>query len=84
MKIKNYSHAVGEFNYHIQLTPAFRREIFAEEKVMKLTKAYLVAKIEELKLTLVAIEFGPDHVHIFIADCKNYAPCKIVQFIKGF
>ena len=83
-KIKKYSHAVGEFNFHIQLTPAYRREIFADEKVMKLTKAYLVSKIGELKLTLVAIEFGPDHVHIFIADCKNYAPCRLIQYLKGF
>lgn len=86
MKIQThrYSHAVGEFNFHIQLTPAFRRNIFANEKVMKLTKAYIVAKIEELKITLVTIEFGPNHVHIFIADCKNYAPCKLIQFLKGF
>ena len=86
MKIQttNYSHAVGEFNYHIQLTPAFRRNIFADEKVRKLTNAYLVAKIEGLKLNLVAIEFGPNHVHLFVANCKNYAPCKIIQFLKGF
>jgi putative transposase len=89
MKKMSYSHAVGEFNvgefnYHIQLTPAYRKDVFADDKVRKLAKAYLVAKIEELKLNLVAIEFGPDHVHIFVANCKNYAPCKIVQFMKGF
>src|SRR3989344_6214748 len=86
MKIQttNYSHAVGEFNYHIQLTPAYRRDVFGDEKVRKLTQAYLVAKIEELKLDLVAIEFGPNHVHLFVANCKNYAPCKIIQFLKGF
>ena len=86
MKIetRSYSHAVGEFNFHIQLTPAYRREIFADEKVRKLTKAYLVAKIEELKLDLVAFEFGPDHVHIFVANCKNIAPCDLLQFLKGF
>jgi len=86
MKIQttSYSHAVGEFNYHIQLTPAYRRDVFGDEKVRKLTQAYLVAKIEELKLDLVAIEFGPNHVHLFVANCKNYAPCKIIQFLKGF
>jgi len=86
MKIetRSYSHAVGEFNYHIQLTPAYRRDIFAEEKVMKLTKAYLSAKIDELKIELVAIEFGPDHVHLFVANCKNHAPCKLIQYLKGF
>ena len=84
METKKYSHAVGEFNYHIQLTPAYRREIFSDEKVLKLTRAYLVAKIEKMKLNLVALEFGPDHVHIFVADCKNYAPYQILQFLKGF
>ena len=86
MKIetRSYSHAVGEFNYHIQLTPAFRQDIFAEERVMKLTKAYISAKIDELKIELVAIEFGPDHVHIFVANCKNHAPCYLLQCLKGF
>ena len=28
------SHAVGESNFHIQLTPAFRRPIFADEKLL--------------------------------------------------
>jgi len=83
-QITNYSHAVGEFNYNIQLTPEFRQGIFTDEKVQKLTRAYLVAKISELNLTLVALEFGPDHVHIFVANCKNYAPCQIIQFLKGF
>jgi len=81
---RSYSHAVGEFNFRIQITPAFRRQIFADEKVKKLTQAYLVAKIDELKIKLVAIEFGPNHVHIFVANCKNYAPCKVIQLLKGF
>ncbi len=84
MKTRRYSHAVGEFNYHIQLTPAYRREIFAENNVDKLTKAYITAKIEELNLELVTMEFGPDHLHIFVANCKNIAPCKMIQLLKGF
>ena len=84
IEIKNYKHAVGEFNFHIELTPAFRQDIFADERVLKLTRAYISAKIEELKVRIVAMEFGPDHVHIFVADCKNYSACKLVQYIKGF
>ena len=81
---RSYSHAVGEFNYHIQLTVAYRRQIFLEKKVLNLTRAYLVEKMRELKLEVVAMEFGKDHVHIFVANCKNYAPCQLVQFVKGF
>jgi len=84
MEKMSYSHAVGEFNYHLQLTTAYRRKVFADEKVKNLAKTYLITKIEELKLNLVAMEIGPDHVHIFVANCKNYAPCQIVQFLKGF
>ena len=39
--VRAYSHAVGEFNCHIQLTPAYRQEVFENAKVMKLTIAYV-------------------------------------------
>ena len=84
IEICSYSHAVGEFNYHIQLTPAYRREIFENEKVTKLVMAYLSSKADELKVKIVEIRGGPDHFHIFIANCKNIAPCKLIQYLKGF
>ena len=77
IEIRSYSHAVGEFNYHIQLTPAYRRKVFDNVKVMKLTIAYLTAKIEELKVEIVEIRAGPEHLHIFVANYKNIAPCKL-------
>ena len=84
IKIRSYSHAVGEFNYHIQLTPAYRREVFENVKVMKLTIAYVTSKIESLKVEIVEIRAGPEHLHIFVANCKNIAPCKLIQELKGF
>jgi len=81
---RSYAHATGEFNYHIQLTTAYRRQIFAKEKVLRLTEAYLREKLLEIKVELVSLEFGKDHVHLFVTNCKNHAPCQIVQFLKGF
>ena len=81
---RSYSHAVGEFNYHIQLTVVYRRKIFSKENVLKLTEAYLKEKLSEIKVEVVALEFGPEHAHLFVTNCKNYAPCQTVQFIKGF
>ena len=83
-EVRAYSHAVGEFNYHIQLTPAYRQEIFENAKVMKLTIAYVRAKIEQLKVEIVEMRAGPEHLHIFVANCKNVAPCKLIQQLKGF
>lgn len=84
IEIRAYSHAVGEFNYHIQLTPAYRREVFENAKVMRLTIAYVRAKVEELNVEIVEIRAGPEHLHIFVANCKNIAPCKLIQQLKGF
>ena len=84
MQIRSYSHAVGEFNYHIQLTPAYRQEAMEDERVTKLVKAYIIAKTDELKVKVVEMKGGPDHLHIFVVNCKNIAPSKLIQEIKGF
>ena len=66
------SHAVGESNYHIQLTPAYRRDIFSEPLVAELTIAYIVQRSQEMKIEVAAIECGPDHLHLFVKQWKNW------------
>ena len=83
-EIRSYSHCVGEFNYHIQITPAYRREVMEDERVDKLVKAYITAKLDELKVRIVTMKGGPDHLHIFVKDCKNIAPAKLIGELKGF
>ena len=82
-EVRSYSHSVGEFNYHIQVTPAYRKPIFSDERVLKLTEAYLLEKARSLGVSIKAIEFAPDHVHIFVVNCKNYSPAKLIQQLKG-
>ena len=77
-------HSVGESNFHYQLTPAYRQKIFADEKVQKLTRAYFLAKANELEVHISSLEFGPDHVHIFVANCRKYAPSELIGILKGF
>jgi putative transposase len=83
-EIRSYSHAVGEFNYHIQITPAYRREVMENDKVDKLVKAYIKSKLENLRVRIVTMKGGPDHLHIFVADCKNVAPSELIRQLKGF
>ena len=83
-EVRSYSHAVGEFNYHIQITPAYRREVMENSLVDKLVKAYITSKLEELGVRIVTMKGGPDHLHIFVADCKNVAPAKMIGELKGF
>ena len=78
------SHSVGEANYHIQLTPAYRREIFADDAVRILTRDYLLAAASRHGIAVVSIGFGPDHVHVFVSACKNYGPSQVAFLLKGF
>jgi len=83
-EVRSYSHAVGEFNYHIQITPAYRRKVMENDKVDKLVKAYIRAKIDELRVRIVTMRGGKEHLHIFVADCKNIAPSELIRQLKGF
>ena len=50
MKLVASSNAVGESNFHIQLTPAFRQDIFRDEQIAELTLAFILEKLQELKV----------------------------------
>ena len=78
------SHAVGEANYHMQFTPAYRKSIFADECVKILTRDYLLAAGKRYNITIAAISFGPDHCHLFVVNCKNHSPSQVASLLKGF
>ena len=78
------SSSVGESNLHLQLTPAYRRDIFVDKQVWELTLIYIKEKLEKMNVILLSAECGPDHDHIFVANWKNYTIPYIVQQIKGF
>jgi len=44
----------------------------------------LIPKLEQFGAKLVAIEFGPDHVHMFWACVKKAALEKIIGQVKGY
>lgn len=78
------SHAVGESNYHIQLTPAYRRDIFRDPLVRELTLGYVVQKLNKHKVVLTAYNFGPEHLHLFVANVRHVSEIELVRQIKGF
>ncbi|MCI0481647.1 MAG: IS200/IS605 family transposase [Candidatus Dadabacteria bacterium] len=83
-QLKHSRHCVGGSNYHIQLTPKYRRKVFVGREIRELTKALVRRKAAELGIRVGAIEFGPDHMHVFFTECRKYDVPKIVQHIKGF
>ena len=78
------SHAVGEANYHMQFTPAYRKSIFGDDCVKTLTRDYLLAAGKRYNISISAISFGPDHCHLFVVNCKNHSPAQVAGLLKGF
>ena len=78
------SHAIGESNYHLQLTPAYRQDIFVDPLIRELTLAYIVEKLCKHKVVLAGYGFGPDHLHLFVSNVRFIGEVKLVQEIKGF
>ena len=78
------SSSVGESNYHLQLTPAYRQDIFVISLVRELTLAYIYCKLKEHKVKLLAYNYGPDHLHLFVANVRHIGEIELVRQIKGF
>lgn len=77
-------HSVGESNYHIILTPKFRKPLFVHEIVRTRITQFIREKLEQFDAKLVAIEFGPDHVHMFWTCIKSISLEKLIGQVKGY
>jgi len=84
MSIKHNRHSVGGSNYHLQFTPKYRRLIFEYREIRQYIVRCFRLKAEKLRMKLSSVEFGPDHVHLFVENCKNYSVGQLVQYFKGY
>ena len=77
-------HSFGGANYHLQFTPKYRRWVFTSHRVQEFCRKAMTEKAEKLGIKLSAIEFGPDHVHVFVEGCKNHSASYLAGQLKGF
>ena len=84
MTINHNRHSLGGSNYHMQFTPKYRKPMFRNRKIRALVKAALQYKANMLGVTIEALEFGPDHVHLFLSNCRKYSVSTLAQHFKGF
>ena len=82
--LRHSAHTVGESNLHLQFTPAYRRDIFRESLTRELTIAYLVERAKQLNIVVSAVDCGPDHIHIFIEDWKNWSIAGLACELKKY
>ena len=84
MSIVYSRHNTGGSNYHLQFTPKYRRGVFCVRMVRKMIEALMRNKAYKLGVFLEAIEFGPDHVHLFVTNCRKYSVSTLANHFKGF
>lgn len=84
MELIHNRHSVGGSNYHLQFTPKYRRCVFRIGRLRRYCEALLRKKAYGLGLKIEAIEFGPNHLHIFISGCRRYSVSYIVNQLKGY
>lgn len=77
-------HSVGESNYHVILTPKYRKPIFVHKIIRKKIEFFIREKLEQFGAKMVAIEFGPDHVHMFWTCVKRASLERIIGQVKGY
>ena len=84
--LRHSSHTVGESNLHLQFTPAYRRNIFVDPIVRELTIAYLVERAQQINVFVSAIDCGPDHIHLFVENWKNWSiaglACELKKYVS--
>ena len=83
-ELRHSAHTVGETNLHLQFTPAYRRDIFRDPLTRELIIAYLVERAQQLKVRISAIDCGPNHIHLFVEDWKNYSIKDLVRELKMY
>ena len=83
-RLARAKHSFGGANYHLQFTPKYRRLVFTSRKVQEYCRKTMKEKAEKLGIKLSAIEFGPEHVHVFVEGCKNYSASYLSGQLKGY
>jgi len=83
-QLERSRHSVGGSNYHMQFTPKYRRHVFKYRGMRALFRAILKMKAHKMGIRLEAVEFGPDHVHVFITGCRKYSASQLAMHLKGF
>jgi len=83
LKLIKSCHCVGEANVHLQFTPKYRRKIFEDEELRTVCEQLFYGIAERLGVRLAGLGFGPDHVHLFVAGCKNYGAAELARKFKG-
>ena len=77
------AHCVDEANLHLQFTPAYRRDVFQSRVLRDVTTSLLVEQANKLGVHISALDYGPDHMHLFIENWRRWSVADLAKRLKG-
>lgn len=83
-QLQRSRHCVGGWNYHMQFTPKYRRDVFERKEVREIVRMAFEDEARKMGVRIEVVEFGPDHVHLFVTGCRKIAADEIVGKLKGY
>lgn len=82
MELRRNNHSVSSLQYHIVITPKYRKSMLVDG-VDSRFKEILFDLAKEKDWFIVELEVMPDHVHILIEAAPKWSVSQIIKFIKG-
>ena len=83
-ELKSDGCSVGQSNFHLQFTPAYRHQVFLDAAVKECVVQAARELAARLGLSIAASEFGPNHWHVFLVGCKKYSASELAFRFKGY
>ncbi|MBU2527585.1 MAG: IS200/IS605 family transposase [Bacteroidetes bacterium] len=81
-RYKKNQGAVFSIKFHLVWCPKYRRPVLTGEIAERL-KALLLDTADKFKITILAMEVMPDHVHLFVETDPTLCVAEIVNRFKG-
>lgn len=82
MEYRTGSHSVYDIQYHLVWVTKYRYQVLSGEVALRL-RDLLRQCCEARGLMIVRGNISKDHVHMLVSSTPNYAPAKVVQYLKG-
>ena len=83
-ELKHSRHCLGGSNFHMQYTPKYRRDVFEKKEMQGIIRMAFEEEASKMGIRLEVVEFGPDHVHLFVTGCRNVTAAQIAGKLKGY
>ncbi|MFH1072070.1 MAG: IS200/IS605 family transposase [Nanoarchaeota archaeon] len=84
LRLKMYSHSVGQNAFHVVFRTKYNLKFFHHDICRDALVAYLEEAALRYQVGVYAMQVMPDHVHLFLEMPPTMSPARLAQLFKGY